>query len=59
MKDALDGDGDRYYSLAVESLNNALQDYYGGRQISLQQLAGTFRSGGFLEMLNANGAALA
>ena len=57
MRAALDGDGDRYYALAVESLNNALRAYYGGRQISLQQLAGTFRSGGFLEMLNANGAA--
>ena len=59
MRDALDGDGDRYYSLATESVDNALRAYYGGRQISLQQLAGTFRGGGFLEMLNANGAALA
>ena len=59
MKDALDGDGDRYYSLAVESLGTALRAYYGERPVSLQQLAGTFRSGGFLEMLNANGAALA
>ena len=58
-KDALGGDGDRYYSLAVESLGDALRDYYGGRQVSPQQLAGTFRSGGFLEMLNANSAALA
>ena len=57
MKDALDGDGDRFYALAVESLGDAVLDYYGGRQVSLQQLAGTFRSGGFLEMLNANGAA--
>ena len=59
MKDALDGDGDRYYSLAVESLGDALRAYYGDRQVSVQQLAGTFRSGGFLEMLNANVAALA
>ena len=59
MRDALDGDGDRYYALAIESLDDALQAYYGARQISLQQLAGTFRSGGFLEMLNSNGAALA
>ncbi len=57
MKDALDGDGDRFYALAVESLGDAVLDYYGGRQVSLQQLAGTFRGGGFLEMLNANGAA--
>ena len=59
LKEALENDGDRYYSLAIESLEDALRAYYGGRQISLQQLAGTFRSGGFLEMLNADGAALA
>ena len=59
MKDALEGDTDRYYSLAVESLGDALRAYYGERQVSLQQLAGTFRCGGILEMLNANGAALA
>ena len=57
MKDALDGEGERYYSLAVESLGDALRAYYGDRPVSLQQLAGTFRSGGFLEMLNANGPA--
>ena len=59
MRDALDGDGDRYYMLSVESLGDALLAYYGGRQVSFQQLAGTFRSGGFLEMLNADGPALA
>ena len=59
MKDRLDNEGDRYYSLAVESLDDALRAYYGERHVSLQQLAGTFRSGGFLEMLNANGATLA
>ena len=59
MKDALEGDGDRYYSLAVELLGDAFEAYYGGRYVSPQQTAGTFRSGGFLEMLNADGAALA
>ena len=59
LKEALEIDGHRYYSLAVETLSNALRAYYGERPVSLQQLAGTFRSGGFLEMLNANGAALA
>ena len=59
MKDRLDNEGDRYYSLAVESLDDALRAYYGERHVSLQQLAGTFRSGGFLEMLNANDATLA
>ena len=57
MKDALDNEGDRYYLLAVDSLGGALQACYGKRPVSLQQLAGTFRSGGFLEMLNANDAA--
>ena len=30
MRDALDGDGDRYYMLSVESLGDALLAYYGG-----------------------------
>ena len=59
MRDALDVDGDRYYVLSVESLDDALRAHYGGRDVSLQQLAGTFRSGGFLEMLNDNGPSLA
>ena len=59
LKEALENDGDRYYSLAIELLDDALRAYYGERAVSLQQLAGTFRSGGFLELLNSNGAALA
>ena len=54
MKAALDGDSDRYYSRAVDSLRNAIRECYGDRQVSLQQLAATFRRGDLLEMLNAN-----
>ena len=60
IKAALDENGERrYYPLAVESLTNALRACYGDRDVSLQQLAATFRRGDLLEMLNANGAALA
>ena len=59
MRDALDGDAERHYVFSVESLDDALRAHYGGRDVSLQQLAGTFRSGDFLEMLNDNGPALA
>ena len=54
LKAALDKDGDRYYALAVDSLRNAIHECYGDRQVSLQQLAATFRRGDLLEMLNAN-----
>ena len=54
MKAALDGDSDRYYALAVDSLRNAIHECYGDRQVSLQQLAATFRRGDLLEMLDAN-----
>ena len=53
MKGALDDNGGRYYSLAVESLEDALRRCYGDRQVSLQQLAATFRRGDLLEMLAA------
>ena len=45
-------DGDRYYALAVESVEAALVACYGDRQVSLQQLAATFRRGDLLEMLS-------
>ena len=54
MKAALDGDSDRYYALAIDSLRNAIRECYGNRQVSLQQLAATFRRGDLLEMLDAN-----
>ena len=53
MKGALDDNGGRYHSLAVESLEDALRRCYGDRQVSLQQLAATFRRGDLLEMLAA------
>ena len=52
MKAAVDSDGDRYHSLAVESLRDALRACYGDRDVSLQQLAATFRRGDLLEMLH-------
>ena len=54
MKAALDTDGDRYYALAIDSLRNAIRECYGNRQVSLQQLAATFRRGDLLLMLDAN-----
>ena len=56
---ALDDNGDRYYSGAVESLSNALRTCYGDREVSLQQLAATFRRGDLLEMLFADEQAFA
>ena len=41
-----------YYADAIESLTNALQECYGARDVSLQQLAATFRRGDLLEMLD-------
>ena len=59
LKAALDDNEDRYRALAIESVAEALRACYGDRDVSLQQLAATFRRGDLLEMLNANGAALA
>ena len=53
MKAALDQDADRYYALAVDSLKDAIRSCYGAREVSLQQLAATFRRGDLLEMLAA------
>ena len=54
LRAALDDDGARYYTRAVESLGDAIRACYGERQVSLQQLAATFRRGDLLEMLLAN-----
>ena len=48
---SLTEDGDRYYTLALETLGAALVSCYGDRTVSLQQLAATFRRGDLLEML--------
>ena len=50
-KAALERDVDRYYELAVQGIDEALRTCYGDRQVSLQQLAGTFRRGDLMEML--------
>ena len=50
LKSALDEHRERYYSRAVLSLTNALHAFYGDREISLQQLAATFRRGDLLDM---------
>ena len=52
VKAALTEDRDRYYKLATEKITSALRICYGDRQVSLQQLAGTFRRGDLMEMLN-------
>ena len=52
LKSALNESRERYYSLAIQSLTDALRACYGDRQVSLQQLAATFRRGDLLEMLN-------
>lgn len=42
-----------YYQQAIQDLKQALRDCYGDREISLQQLAATFRRGDLLEMLQS------
>ena len=53
LQAALESDGERHYAAAVDSLKDALRRCYGDREVSLQQLAATFRRGDLLEMLNA------
>jgi hypothetical protein len=48
---SLKSDHQTYHQQAVEAVNIALEKCYGSRQISLQQLAATFRRGDLLEML--------
>ena len=52
LQEVLDRDEDRYYARALEGLGAALQACYGNRDVSLQQLAATFRRGDLLEMLD-------
>ena len=52
VKAALQENTDRYYKLAAEKVTTALRICYGDRKVSLQQLAGTFRRGDLMEMLN-------
>lgn len=59
IRTALQENGERYHAFAIVSVSDALRACYGDRDISLQQLAATFRRGDLLEMLNADGPALA
>ena len=54
---SLTEDGDRYYALAINTLTAALVACYGDREVSLQQLAATFRRGDLLEMLSPEASA--
>ena len=42
----------QYYADAIHSLEDALKECYGDRDVSLQQLAATFRRGDLMEMLD-------
>ena len=42
----------RYYRNAVDGVGQALRYCYGGREVSPQQLAATFRRGDLLEILS-------
>ena len=53
LRARLNDDGDRYYASAVESVTDALRRCYGERQVSLLQLAATFRRGDLLHMLDS------
>ena len=53
-KSLLEDSSDVYYARAKDSIAQALQVCYGNREVSLQQLAGTFRRGDLMEMLNDN-----
>ncbi len=52
LRTAFTQDSNRYYALAQESIAAALRTCYGDRDISLQQLAATFRRGDLLELLH-------
>ena len=49
--DAFENNWLQYYEHAIQSLENALTDCYGDREVSLQQLSATFRRGDLIEML--------
>ena len=54
-KQTLDERCDVYYAGALDTIDAALRSCYGPREISLQQLAGTFRRGDLMEMLDNSG----
>ena len=51
LSQAYKDDHAQYHADAIQSLEKALKECYGAREISLQQLAATFRRGDLMEML--------
>ena len=51
LLDAFEDNWLQYHEYAIQSLENALKDCYGDREVSLQQLSATFRRGDLIEML--------
>ena len=47
----IEQNGDAYFNAAVQDIQQALQDLYGGQEISLQQLSATFRRGDLIGRL--------
>ncbi|PIW00821.1 MAG: abortive phage resistance protein [Deltaproteobacteria bacterium CG17_big_fil_post_rev_8_21_14_2_50_63_7] len=52
-KGLIEREGEAYFNLAVGDIQAALARLYGGRDVSLQQLAATFRRGDLIEVLDA------
>jgi hypothetical protein len=48
----VEANGNRYYIESLGDIQNALADLYGGQDVSLQQLAATFRRGDLIERLS-------
>jgi hypothetical protein len=48
----VEANGNRYYIESLGDIQNALADLYGGQEVSLQQLAATFRRGDLIERLS-------
>lgn len=51
LHEAFEKNWTQYHADAIRSLEKALRDCYGNREISLQQLSATFRRGDLIEML--------
>ena len=52
FRGALKANGNRFYIESLDDIQNALSDLYGGQDVSLQQLAATFRRGDLIERLS-------
>jgi hypothetical protein len=49
--DLIAANGNKYYSDSLCDIQQALSDFYGGQNVSLQQLSATFRRGDLIERL--------